>query len=99
MKTKSGRWMNSCVLHAYHRCPVMQVRDTLGTTVLARICRRCGHCHSGDWQHARDMLNDARSAGLSVEALPCITREVHRPVVVLTPLLGGWWPFSSVPAN
>lgn len=96
MKIKIARWMTACVLHAYQRSPVVQVKDTLGTMVTARICRRCGHCHSGDWQRARDLLNDARSVGLGADALPCITREVHRPAVVLPPWFGVSRPLRSV---
>lgn len=83
MKIKINRWMNACVLHEYQHREVLQVNDGICVTLTARICTRCGHCHSGDWQRARDAWSVAHEAGFPVEVAACISREVHRPAVAL----------------
>jgi hypothetical protein len=83
MKAKINRWINACVLHEYQHREVLQVNDGMRVTLTARLCTRCGHCHSGDWHRARDAWNVALAAGFPVEVAACISREVHRPAVVL----------------
>ncbi len=91
MKEQINKMVNFCLVHSYTYLPVVQVKDTIVITHSARICNYCGHCHSSDWQRARDYLHDALVAGLNVEAAPSITREVHRPVVTLPAFLR-WHP-------
>lgn len=86
MKKQINRAAGKCLWHSYEAVPVVTVTDGISYTKRARICTGCGHCHAGDWQRARDYLEDALAAGLPVEAAACLSRLPAAPARYPLPL-------------